>query len=102
VAYNGDTSYSNIVAVGPDPNAYGVVIWPNPNDGHFNIGISALGAIKTIVIYNGIGQRIRIENVNNRGVIPEYLRLPGAYMVSFIGYDGTVYTTKKFIVGHHD
>ncbi len=101
VAYNGDTSYSNIVAVGGHPDSYGIVLWPNPSDGHFNIGISATGVVKTIVIYNDIGQRMMIEEVNNRGLIQLFLRTPGAYMVSFISYDGHVLETQKLIIGGH-
>ncbi|HSC39081.1 MAG TPA: T9SS type A sorting domain-containing protein [Chitinophagaceae bacterium] len=101
ISYKGDTTYSNIVAVGGHPGGYGLVLWPNPSDGRFYIGISASGVVKTIVIYNAIGQLMRVEEVNNRGFIEMFLRTPGAYMVSFISYDGTVLDTRKLIIGGH-
>ena len=101
ISYNGDTTYSNIVAVGGHPGGYGLVLWPNPSDGRFYIGISATGVVKTIVIYNAIGQLMRVEKVNNRGFIEMFLRTPGAYFVSFISYDGSLLDTKKLIIGGH-
>jgi hypothetical protein len=101
VAYNGDTAYSNIVAVGGHPGGFGLVLWPNPSDGKFFVGISAMGVVKSVVIYNDIGQLVHHEEVNNRGLIEMFLRTPGAYMVSFISYDGSVLETKKLIIGGH-
>ena len=101
ISYNGDTTYSNIVAVGGHPDTYGIVLWPNPSAGQFYIGISAIGAVKTIVIYNAIGQLMLTEEVNNRGFIEMFLRTPGAYMVSFISYNGRLLETKKLIIGGH-
>lgn len=98
VSYNGDTTYSNTVAVGGHPGGYGFVIWPNPAAGRFFVGISSIGAVKSVVIYNAIGQLMMTEAVNNRGFLEMYLRTPGAYMVSFIGYDGSVLETKKLII----
>jgi hypothetical protein len=57
-----------------------------------------MGAIKTINIYNDIGQLIHYEMVDNRGLIEMHLHTPGVYMVSFIGYDGSVLETKKLII----
>jgi len=101
ISYNGDTTYSNIVAVGGHPDGGGIVLWPNPSAGKFYIGISSLGGVKTVVIYNAIGQLMLTEEVNNRGFIEMFLRTPGAYMVSFIGHDGHLVETKKLIIGGH-
>jgi len=30
-----------------------------------------------------------------------FIRMPGAYMVSFIGYDGKVIETQRLIIGGH-
>lgn len=98
ISYNGDTTYSNIVAIGGRPDDNGFVIWPNPAPGRFYVGISSISAVKTIVIYNAIGQLMLTEAVDNRGFLELYLRTPGAYMVSFIGYDGSVLETKKLII----
>ncbi|MFT3932331.1 MAG: T9SS type A sorting domain-containing protein [Chitinophagaceae bacterium] len=98
ISYNGDTTYSNIVAIGPNPGKLGTVLWPNPSNGTFYVGVSMMGAIKTINIYNDIGQLIHYEMVDNRGLIEMHLRTPGVYMVSFIGYDGSVLETKRLII----
>ena len=98
ISYNGDTTYSNIVAVGGHPGGNGFVLWPNPAAGRFFIGISSVGSVKSIVIYNAIGQLMMTEAVNNRGFLEMHLRTPGAYMVSFIGSDGSVLETKRLII----
>jgi len=98
ISYNGDTTYSNIVAIGPNPGGIGTIIWPNPSSGTFYVGISMMGAVKTINIYNDIGQLIQYEMLNDRGLIEMHLRTPGVYMVSFIGYDGSVLETKKLLI----
>jgi len=98
ISYNGDTTYSNVVAVGGRPDQYGFVLWPNPAPGRFFVGISSIGNVKSVVVYNAIGQLMLTEAVNNRGFLEMYLRTPGAYMVSFIGNDGEVLATKRLII----
>lgn len=40
VDYNGNITYSKVVAVGGVPEGLGWTLWPNPNPGRFFVGIS--------------------------------------------------------------
>ncbi len=97
VDYNDNISYSDIVPVGAKPGN-NLLIWPNPSTGRFFAGISNVSAIKTIVIWNSIGQTIHREEVKERGIIEMQLRTPGTYMVGFISFGGQIMDTKKLVI----
>jgi hypothetical protein len=98
VTYNHDTSYSQIVAVGGSPGKYRLTLWPNPTPNHFYIGLNGEVFVKNIVIWNAIGQTIRIEPVNGRRIIEMHGLIPGTYMVGFISTTGDIVETKKLVV----
>jgi hypothetical protein len=100
VDYDGNITYSNIVPVGGKPGN-NLLIWPNPSSGRFFVGISNVNAIKTIVIWNAIGQLMHKEEVNGRGIIEMQLRTPGTYMVGFITFGGQILDTKKLVITNH-
>jgi hypothetical protein len=97
VNYDGNITYSNIVPVGGKPGN-NLLIWPNPSTGRFFVGVSNVSAIKTIVIWNAIGQTMHREEVNERGIIEMHLRMPGTYMVGFISFSGQIVQTKKLVI----
>ena len=97
VDYNGNITYSNIVPVGGKPGN-NQLLWPNPSTGRFFVGLSNVNAIKTIMIWNAIGQTIKMEAVNERAIIEMYLRTPGTYMVGFISFSGQLVETKKLVI----
>jgi hypothetical protein len=98
VNYNGDTSYSNIVVVGGKPGGYQLLLWPNPSQGRFYIGISGAVAVKYVAIYNTLGQMVRRELVNERSIIEMTIHLPGVYEVAFISHSGQLLETKKLLI----
>jgi hypothetical protein len=65
------------------------------------VWLSRAAAVKTIIIWNAIGQKIREVPVNERSIIDMYLNIPGTYMVGFITYSGQVLETKKLVVTGH-
>ncbi len=85
-----------------------VILWPNPNDGHFFIRIhSTLYNYLGIRIYSSTGQLIKIQNLTGLvygQVLPmDISYLPGGvYMVEFYYDDGirTSQKTFKVVVSH--
>lgn len=101
ISNNGDTTYSNTVVVGYTPGGNQILIWPNPAPGRFFVGLSRAAAIKTIVIWNALGQKIREEAVNERSIIEMHLYLPGTYFVGFVTYSGQLIETKKLVIQNY-
>ncbi len=98
VDHAGNVFYSNIVPVGFRPGGSGALIWPNPNHGRFFAGINGDTRIKSIAVYNIIGQKIHTEAVNGRNIIELSVKIPGTYTVAFIGISGNVVDARKVLV----
>jgi hypothetical protein len=96
--YNGNISYSNIVAVGGVPDGFGWTVWPNPTAGRCFVGISRPSAVKEVLVWDAIGRLVTRQQVNNRGLIEMYLHAKGAYMIGLAPSDGDHIETKKLIV----
>lgn len=92
------STYSNIIAIAPSPGKYKLTLWPNPTPNKFYVGLNGEVAVRAIVIWNAIGQRLRVEYVNGRSIIEFYGLIPGTYMVGFISTTGQVIETKKLVV----
>lgn len=97
VDYDGNITYSNIVPIGYKPGN-NLLIWPNPAPSTFFVGISNVSAIKTIVIWDVIGQVIRKEEVNDRAIIEMRLYTKGTYLVGFVSYSGQIIETRKLVI----
>jgi hypothetical protein len=98
VDYSGRISYSNIVPVGRTPGGNQLLVWPNPSSGRFFVGISTAAAIKTIVIWDVVGRKLKEEQVNDRSIIEMYLPIPGTYIVGFISFSGQVMEGQKLLI----
>ena len=98
VDYNRMSIYSSIVPVGGRPDETGITIWPNPSGGHFFAGMSGLFPIRSIVIWNALGQKIRQEEVNGRTIVALDLYIQGVYFIGFISFDGKIMETKKLVI----
>jgi hypothetical protein len=98
VDYNGNITYSNIIAVGGVPGGFGWTLWPNPTAGRFFIGISRPSAVKEVLVWDILGRLLKREPVNNRGLIEMYLDVKGAYVIGLAPVDGDHIETKKLIV----
>jgi hypothetical protein len=92
------STYSNIIAVAPAPGKYKLLLWPNPTPDKFFIGLNGEVHVRTIVIWNAIGQKLRQIDVNGRSIIEVSGLIPGTYMVSFISTINEIIETKKVIV----
>lgn len=93
-----EEAYSNMVAVKGKPGGYQLLLWPNPCTGRFFVGISGAAVVKSIMIYDIMGRRIREEKVGERTMIEMQLYIPGTYFVSFVGASGDILETKKLLV----
>jgi len=98
VDYNGDSTYSNIVAVGGIPGGFGWTLWPNPTAGRFFVGISRPSAVREVLVWDILGRLIQRQTVNNRGLIEMYIDVKGAYVIGLVLMDGDHIETKKLIV----
>lgn len=96
--YNGNISYSNIVAVGGVPDGFGWTLWPNPTPGRFFVGISRPSAVREVLVWDIVGRLVLRQQVNNRGLIEMYLDVKGGYVIGLVPADGDHIETKKLIV----
>jgi hypothetical protein len=98
VDYSGGISYTKVVAVSGTPGVYELLVWPNPTARDFYVGINGAVDVKYVVIWNVAGQMLHRELVNDRGIIPMHIYLPGTYFVGFISHGGQLLKTKKLLV----
>jgi hypothetical protein len=97
VDYSGRITYSNVVPVGRTPGDQ-LIVWPNPSSGRFFVGINTAAAVKSIVIWNVLGQKLKEELVNERSIIEMYLPIPGTYVVGFVSYGGQILGSQKLLI----
>lgn len=93
-----EQAYSNMVAVKGKPGGYQLMLWPNPTTGRFVVGISGAAVVKTIMVWDIMGRKVREEKVGERSIIDMHLFVPGTYMISFVGAAGEILETKKLLV----
>jgi hypothetical protein len=98
VDYSGRITYSNVVPVGRTPGGDQLIVWPNPSSGRFFVGISTAAAVKSIVIWNVLGQKLKEELVNERNIIEMYLPIPGTYVVGFVSYGGQILRSQELLI----
>ncbi|MFT3826184.1 MAG: T9SS type A sorting domain-containing protein [Chitinophagaceae bacterium] len=99
VDYNGNISYSDIVVVAGTDNKLLIKIWPNPSPtGRFYVGINTPLVVKSIVVWDVLGQKLQQVQVLNRDVIPMYIARPGSYYIGFYAEGGRVLESRKLIV----
>lgn len=98
VDYSGRVTYSNVVPVGRTPGGNQLIVWPNPSSGRFFVGISTASAVKSIVIWDVLGQKLKEELVNERSIIEMYLPIPGTYIVGFVSFGGQLLESQKLLI----
>lgn len=98
VDYNGNLTYSQIVAVGGEPEGFGWTLWPNPSPGQFFVGISRPPMVKYVLVWDIVGRLLRQELVANRGLIEMHLHVKGTYVIGLVPFDGGKIETKKLVV----
>lgn len=98
VDYYNSIFYSNIVAVGGKPAVSHNLLWPNPTPDRFFLGLNPAPEIKTIIIWNVIGQKMHEEKVNGRSIIEMGGLIAGSYLVGLLDDKGAIIETKKLIV----
>lgn len=98
VDYNGNITYSNIIAVGGVPDGFGWTVWPNPTSGRFFVGISRPSAVRQLMVWDIVGRLLYSVPVNDRGLIEMHLDVKGTYVIGLLPADGDHIETKKLIV----
>lgn len=94
----GKLTESNTIAISGTPDEKQLLIWPNPSTGRFNVGITGMAAVRSVVIWDVLGRKIWDEPVRERSIIQLQLYKPGSYFVGFISPGGQVLSTKKLII----
>lgn len=102
VDFNGRETFSNVVPVGRMSNGNQVLVWPNPSNGRFFVGISTAMTIKSIVVFNVLGQKLKEEPVNDRSIIEMYLPIPGTYFIGFVSPGGRIVESQKLLIKGYD
>lgn len=97
VDFNGRETFSNIVPVGRITGEQ-FIVWPNPSSGRFFVGVGASRTIKSIVVFNVLGQKLREEPVRDRNIIPMYLPIPGTYVIGFVSFGNRIIQSEKLLV----
>ena len=96
---DGASFFSETVVVGAKAGGNELLMWPNPSTGRFRVGITGYAAIKYVVVWDIIGQKVLQEPVNDRSIIELQLnRPPGTYLVGFVSFSGQIVETKKLII----
>lgn len=96
--YNGDTSYTPAIAIAGRWGQFNAIVWPNPSHGNFFVGMSMTIPVKSIVVWNALGQKIRVEPANGRTLIELKGFIPGTYFVGVISSVGATLDVKKVVV----
>lgn len=98
VSYNKDTSYTKVIAIAGMWGQFNAMVWPNPSHGQFYVGLSMTIPVKSVVVWNALGQKIWVEPANGRTVIELKGFLPGTYFVGVISSVGATLDVKKVVV----
>lgn len=98
VDYNGNYHYSYIIAISNRAGGNEFLLWPNPSRGEFRVGVNGYTSIKTIVIWDALGQKVAEEPANGRSIIVMRLRTPGTYFVGYISNGDQLMETKKLLI----
>jgi hypothetical protein len=99
VDYQSTRMYSETIVIDGQSKPSRFAIWPNPSTGRFLVSIDRLQKIKTIVIWNAIGQRIRETDVMGKELIEMYIYTPGTYVLGFISDNKLIESRKLVITG---
>jgi hypothetical protein len=99
IDYQGNRMYSEIIVIDGQSKPSRFAIWPNPSTGRFMVSIDKLQKIKTVVIWNAIGQRIRETDVMGKELVEMYLYTPGNYIVGFVSDNKLIESRKLVITG---
>jgi sugar lactone lactonase YvrE len=93
----------NPLSIGPITSELSVSLYPNPNNGIFQLGIKnhELGIEKSVEIYNAVGKKIysaQLSIVNSTLSIDVSNQPAGIYFYRLISADGQVTASGKFVI----
>ena len=81
------------------PEEFTVAIYPNPNNGIFNILTTRKGEIKEVVIYNIIGEKVFHQLFDDISLKADISGLDkGLYMVQVYNKTQNIMLTKRFYI----
>lgn len=98
IQYNGDTSYTKAIAISGTWGQFNALVWPNPSHGQFYVGFTATIPVKAIVVWNALGEKIKVEPVNGRTLIELKGFIPGTYFVGVISAADVTLDVEKIVV----
>ncbi len=83
--FNGEYSYSNVVAVEFSEDASDVLIYPNPADlqNGFNIEFSSICESCTLVVMDATGRKVYESKVQSKKILIDQIIAPGLYFIQY-------------------
>jgi hypothetical protein len=99
VDYQGGLVYSETIVIDGQSQPSRFAIWPNPSKGRFMVSIDKLQRIKSVVIWNAIGQKIREVDVMNKELVEMFLYTPGTYVIGFVSANKLIESRRLVITG---
>ncbi|HTF05883.1 MAG TPA: T9SS type A sorting domain-containing protein, partial [Bacteroidia bacterium] len=84
--------------LGVEPTVAGIefTMYPNPNNGEFNITISGTSSA-SVMVYNAAGQLVMTEKVMKGEILPVSLEVSGMYMITMITAEGKQMTQRVVV-----
>lgn len=98
ITRSNDTTYSNTIAIAGSPGKVNALIWPNPTPDKFYIGLTTTMQMKSVIIYNALGQKVREELIGRRTLIQMGGLRPGTYTVAIVSSIGELVAAQRLIV----
>jgi hypothetical protein len=98
-AHNGEISYSETIAVGARNGEFNMMLWPNPTPDECYVSINTALPVKSVVVWDGLGQVLHEEPVNGRRVVRLSLRpyTQALYIIGITSPSGKLLATEKII-----
>ncbi len=83
--FNGEYSYSSIVAVNFSENESGVFVYPNPADlqNGFNIEFSSICESCTLIVMDATGRKVYESKVQSKKILIDQIIAPGLYFIQY-------------------
>jgi hypothetical protein len=98
-AHNGEISYSETIAVGAKNGEFSMMLWPNPTPDECYVSINTALPVKSVVVWDALGQVLHEEPVNGRRVLRLSLRpfSQALYIIGITSPSGKLLATEKVI-----
>jgi hypothetical protein len=98
-AHNGEITYSETIAIGAKTGEFNMMLWPNPTPDECYVSINTTLPVKSVIVWDVLGQKLHEEPVNGRRVLRLSLRpyAQALYIIGITSPSGKLLATEKVI-----